>query len=73
MWVNRSMMRILLTAYRINMSILTELNITVSFTLIIYQRILKYFGHITKRREGQIKGIVRYFLFQAAQYAQQRK
>lgn len=58
MWVYRRMLRIPWTAHRTNTSILTELNITTRLSTIINQSILRYFGHITRRREGMERLVV---------------
>lgn len=52
MWCWRRMLRIPWTARRTNISILRELNITQRLSTHVYDRILRYFGHIMRREDG---------------------
>lgn len=58
MWVYRRILRIPWTAHRTNESVLQELNINTRLSTIINRNILRYFGHITRRKEGMERLIV---------------
>lgn len=58
MWVWRRLLRIPWTAHRTNVSILEELGIQERLSSVVKRRILKYFGHVTRRKDDNLEKLV---------------
>ena len=58
MWCWRRMLRISWTQRRTNVSILEELHIKERLSAVVHGRILRYFGHVTRRETESIERLV---------------
>ncbi|KAI8429179.1 hypothetical protein MSG28_007716 [Choristoneura fumiferana] len=58
MWCWRRMLRVSWTQHRTNLSILEELQVKERLSSIVRSRILRYFGHVTRRGEHSIERLV---------------
>lgn len=58
MWAWRRLLRIPWTAHRTNVSILEELQINVRLSTIVRQRILKFFGHVSRRKDDNLEKLM---------------
>ncbi|XP_063547168.1 uncharacterized protein LOC134754758 [Cydia strobilella] len=58
MWCWRRMLRISWTQRRTNISILQEFKVTQRLSAIVHSRILRYFGHITRKEDDAMERLV---------------
>lgn len=58
MWVWRRLLRIPWTAHRTNVSILVELNIHKRLSAVAKQKILKYFGHVSRKKDDNLEKLI---------------